>query len=199
MAEGKYIKTADRIDHLDVEASGFVIRKHTPDAQLSSAFMALSACVLLVAVALFYDSLIGFYICVGSGIVVGFVSLKLERIKKAQVSTEFLSAIFSSAIGKDYRFCMAAHCDGEIVYVNRGFHDLFAEFVAQPMLTVTQLCTMTGVSDFDRKRIDNALKGHAMQCFVVGMNTGIEHALEPVSLLIEPVEFPKGYVLIRGN
>jgi hypothetical protein len=199
MAEKKYITTADRIDHLDVESSGLVVRKHTPDAQLSSAFMALSVCVLLLAVSLFYDSLKGFYLCVGSGIIVGFVSLKLERIRKAQVSTEFLNAIFSSAIGNDYRFCMAAHRDGEIVYVNRGFHDLFAEFVAQPELNVKQLCTMSGIGDFERKRIETALQGDAMQCVQVSMNTGIDHALEPISLLIEPVAFPKGYVLIRGN
>jgi hypothetical protein len=198
MADPTIIKTADRFQHLDIEGSGFVVHQHTPDAELSSAFMAMSIGILLIVLALFYDSLIGFYICVGSGLLVGFVSIKLERIRKLQVSSEFLSAMFSSVLGKGYRFCFAAHSDGEIVYVNRAFHALFPRFVAQPVLNLTQLCTLYGVSDFDRQRIADALQGDETQTFTLGMNTGADGALEPVSLLVQPVAFPQSYALVRG-
>jgi hypothetical protein len=197
MRDIKYCRTADRIAHLDVDTSGFIVRKRTPAARLSIAFMGLAACILMIVAIGFLNTLTGFYICMGSGLIIMFVAIHLERIRKIQLSTEFLNAIFSSALGKGYKFCIVARRDGEIIYVNRDFHNIFAHFVVQPALNIKQLCVMYGVSQEDCHRVESALLQSVPQTIGLHIQMGYVEP-EPISLQIEPVDLPAGYMLVRG-
>jgi len=198
MQNTKYIRAVDRLAQMNVDTSGFVVHKHTPASELSNLFMGIAVAILMVVGVLYYDSLQGFYICTSAGLLIMYVSFKLDRIQKMQVSTEFVNAIFSSAIGKDCRFCLAVRDDGEIIYVNRDFHSLFPEFLAQPILNLKKLGSMTGVNTRDQKKIDEALLQQAKRGITVDIRLSGNPVPESMSFLIEPLDIPKGYALIRG-
>ena len=48
-----------------------------------------------------------------------------REAREKQRATEFQNALFASALGKGYRFCLIAGKDGAVVYANPGCHALF--------------------------------------------------------------------------
>ena len=198
MSSSTHLRSVDLLRNSDITASGFVIRKRTPVSALSALFMAISVGVVGVAGVWFYDVLTGFYLCLGTGGVVAYVAIHLNRMQKIQQSTEFLNALLSSAIGHNFRFSMIVRSDGEIVYVNRAFQSVFSRFVAQPTLNLAMLCSMQNVSTSDHQRLSVVMAHSAEVVVTIGMNVGESQQPDFVSLHIEPIEFPAGYVLVRG-
>ncbi|NBX03674.1 MAG: hypothetical protein EBR02_06405 [Alphaproteobacteria bacterium] len=195
----KHIRAHDRSDYIDIQKSGFVVRKNTPIAKISEVFKWVSVVVLVVSVAMYYDSLIGFGICVGGGALALFLGRQLERMQKIQQSTEFVSAIFSSALGKGYLFCIAIREDGEIVYLNRPFQTSFPDFIAQPKLTLQTLMKMQGVSEDDSIKIRAAISRPQDSSVTINMVIGNSNTVKPITFCIEPIERPSGFLLIRGK
>ena len=198
MSSSTHLRSADRLRNSDITASGFVIRKRTPVSALSAMFMAISVGVVGVAGVWFYDVLTGFYLCLGTGVVVAYVAIHLDRMQKMQQSTEFLNALLSSAIGHNFRFSMIVRSDGEIVYVNRAFQSVFSRFVAQPTLNLAMLCSMQNVPADDQEQLVSLTTQATAGTVSVLMNAGEQDQPESITLQIDPIDFSPGYALVRG-
>jgi len=199
LSSKQYFRTADRNQYLDTRDSGFVVRKHTPVAVLSNAFMILSIVILAVVGVLFYDMLTGFYICLISGMMMFFISNQLERINRIQLSTDFMNAAFSSVIGRDYRFCFVTRNDGEIIYLNRPFQDTFPGFLSQPILNVATLCSMQGGSKEQSEKLVELMNSGKYHSHSITLKAGEASTEQTFLLSIEPIDTPKGYTMVRGK
>ncbi len=199
MQSEAYFRTADRNQYLDVKHSGFIVRRHTPANLLSHFFMVLSVVILAIVGVLYYDMLTGFYICFVSGIMMFFISKQLQLINRNQLSSEFINAAFSSVISKDYRFCFIARYDGEIVYLNRQFQDMFPGFLSQPSLNTATLCNMQSVPHSEWEKLAATLVAESACSFPITMKAGADNRPHIFTLQIEPISTPRGYVLIRAT
>lgn len=198
MTSSTHLRSVDLLRNSDITASGFVIRKRTPVSALSALFMAISVGVVGVAGVWFYDVLTGFYLCLGTGGVVAYVAIHLNRMQKMQQSTEFLNALLSLALGHNFRFSMIVRSDGEIVYLNRACQSMFPRFVTQPAVNLTMLCNMQNVPDGDQQKLVALTTQATAGSVTVTLNAGEQDHSESILLHIEPIDFSPGYALVRG-
>lgn len=191
------MRSADK--KIDVAETGFVVRQRTPVRALTTIFMGISGCVLLIACVFYYDNLNGFYMCLIAGLLMLFISRQLETMQRIQLSTEFTNALFSSAMAKGYKFCMIVSQAGDIIYCNRPFQAMFPAFSKQDKLTIEQWFLMQEGSSVQYQNVLSLLSVPSDSNVAVTLRGGENEAQQSMHLLIEPIEFPKGYVLIRGK
>jgi hypothetical protein len=199
MAEVKNVRVSDRNDFASAKKSEFVARKHIPFKQITRLLIMLVIVVLGVAVLVYYNSLVGCWLASGVGLVILYVARKLEKLEKIQHSTEFMNALFSSALGKKYKFCTVINLAGEIVYLNRSFQAMFPAFVQQSERTLDKLLSMQNVAADRTDMVKKLIEQNSESSLAVIMDAGAEKAPESVTLYIEPIERPSGFVLIRGQ
>jgi len=192
-------RASDTIRPHDIEKSGFIIRKRTPARQILRYFVLLLMIIGGVAFLTSYNSLMACAAAVLAGVTLYLIAKQLEKVEKNQRAAEFMNALFSNALSKDYRFCMVARTDGGIIYFNRPFQEIFPAFLAQDKRDMETLLSLYHVSAEHRQTVGAQLIQNVPATLAVIIQSGSEQAPQPLILSMEPIERPRGFVLIRGK
>lgn len=192
-------RASDTIQHHDIEKSGFIVRKRTPARQALRYFALLIVIIIGVAVLTYYDSLTACGLAVVAGVVLLLIGKQLEKVEKNQRAAEFMNALFSNALSKDYRFCLVARTDGGIIYFNRTFQEMFPAFIAQAKRDMETLLSLYHVTPEHRGTIATQLIQSTPATLAVIIQSGSDQAPQPLILSMEPIERPRGFVLDRKS
>ena len=179
----------------------FTIRRHGLSTIVIYKLIFFTLVICAATTFLVYNQMmLGAQITTLIGLVLYVFAKQLEKHKKSLAFTEFLNALLSSALGKDHKFCMVVkQSDGQIVYLNRDFQKIFPEIAALEMRTLDILLNRYNIAAGARKSIiQAATKGAAK---TVNTEFKAEHAkkTQEISFIIEPIQRPAGFSLIRGK
>lgn len=135
-----------------------------------------------------------------TGVVLLVSGRQVKFNKDALDATEFLNALFASALGQGYDFCLiVTQADLRVFYLNRNFQTIFPEAVTLEECSLDLLLNMYGVAKSDQTFVLDAVKRDTSSQVKLKMKAGSEKTLGMVALSIEPVLRPSGYCLIRGR
>lgn len=199
MSTAMKIRVSDNASFLLDKNNGFHTRKRTPIQQIVFLFGFIAFVVIGTTAIVYYNSVTGVYICFSFGIVFWFVGHQLEKIKLLLNVTEFMNALFSSALAKKYKFTAVLKVNGDIIYFNRNFQEFFPEFMAQSNRSLETLMTTAGASTEHIGAALKAVSQNAETRTSVIMQTGEGKAATPFALSFEPIERPTGFILLRGE
>jgi len=199
MAAVKHIRASDTIDLNDLRNTGFVVRKRSGLKQIYS------LCVMAILIALggtillFNEAWIGAMLCVVVGSVTLDLGRNLERQQKMLKTTEFINALFASALGKKHTFCAIVRLDGRIIYMNGAFQEIFPDFIGQAKYDLETLLTMGNVSSDKRQSLISLVAKNTENVVPITMEITRNKAPQSMTLSIEPIERPSGFVLLRAQ
>lgn len=195
----KHVRVSDHPEFILDKDNGFKNRKRTPIEQIFFLFVFIGVVALGTSIIVYYDSLTGTYICFGLGVVLWFVGRQLEKLKTLLQVSEFMNALFSSALAKKFKFVCIVRLNGDIIYFNRSFQEYFPDFGALEKRTITTLLDTGNISDEHREAVMNALTQTTESRTSVILHAGADKAAKPFTLSIDPIERPLGFVLLRGE
>jgi len=199
MQKVKNVRTSDRISDFDTKESGFVVRKHTPIQAIVRLLMMITGIMAGTAVLLYYNDIDGVLLALGVGSAIAYIGRKLEHQETLQRSSEFMNALFSSALGDGYKFCAVARRAGEIVYVNRAFQDVFPTFIEQPKRDLKTLVRLFNIPEEDGQKMMLLATDGALGTVHTSVSVGVDRRSEPLSISVCPISRPHGFVLLRGK
>jgi hypothetical protein len=185
------------LDRQKSEYADFVFRKQSPTlVGLFVFFLTLvltgTAVVLLVKEPLALISILFVILGLGSS----YIGNQVYHHRELQKKIEFQNALFSSALGKGYRFCLIAKKDGTIVYVNNGFSALFTHHKEggglEEWLTRGKVPSELRDSLFDIMERD-------LSATLPLTIEGLDATHYPCLLSVESIARPKGFYLLRGT
>ncbi|NBX03675.1 MAG: hypothetical protein EBR02_06410 [Alphaproteobacteria bacterium] len=192
------IRASDSIDASDLQNNGFVVRTHTPIRTIYRFAIFLAIITVGVELIVYFEALNAAILCTVVGMVMVFLSRELERQKKLQQSTEFMNALFASALAQDCLFCLAVRHDGKIIYINRTFQELFPAFISEPIRSLALFLTAQKLTPDLCEAITQSV-AHARKISLPVTLTTDGDKKRSVMLQIDPIERPSGFVLIRGK
>jgi hypothetical protein len=197
----KNVRATDQADFSAEKRSDFHIRKHgLSSSQVQT--MAFAALVITAGVTflVYNNMLLGSIMCTLFGVVLFVFAKQLEGRKKELLSTEFLNALFASALASGHKFCMIVKQeDGLIVYLNNAFQQMFPDMVETPKRTLETLLSMYYVSDAERKNVVNAIRQNGASQVPLQIQGGSDRKTHSITLLVEPIARPSGFCLIRAK
>lgn len=201
MNRPKNLRAIDQKSFTTKNRKDFVARKHgIKSQQVYSFILTLVVIAFGVAFLVYNETLYGSIVCIIAGALLFVFGKITERHKKALETTEFLSALFSSVIGEDYKFSIIVkRDDAQIVYLNNGFQKTFPDMVPIADRSLPLLMKLYNVSAQDQKSVLAAVKGKDKHQVKVKMLSGKENKKSTISLNVEPIARPAGFCLIRGN
>ncbi len=181
-------------------ASGFTVRKRTGIGLFFHFF--LLACLVIMGASLlvYYQSPTGCLLAVAIGLSFVIVAHNLEKSKKVKESLEFMNALFSSSVGKGYKFCCIIKSTGDIVFYNRPFQSIFPAYIAQNTRTLSMLLGLYHVPQADREKITSLMATNTEGTFTTSIRQGGEAGeTQSLSFQLETIERPTGFFLLRGK
>jgi hypothetical protein len=199
MSIPKNVRVSDRSDLADTKRSDFTKRRPEISAkQIYSICLALLVIIVGVALLVYNDALVGSGLCVVVGAVLWFFARHLERSQKKLQATEFLNAMFASVLAAGSKFAIIVKTDGEIVYLDCGFQDMFADLMKEPKRSLDMLCERYQVSPEHRQALlDVISRGHETRIpFVI--KGGEEQKVHSLVVQCTPVPRPSGFFMLRG-
>jgi two-component system, cell cycle sensor histidine kinase and response regulator CckA len=193
---------AIRYTDLDIATSGardFVIRKRSPTLlQLFIIFLS----VLLIAISVTLtvaDKLALIMIMFVTVASVGwYVIIQIQRSRDMVLATEFQNSLFASALGINNKFCIIIRRDGNIVYLDRSFQDMFPDFLKQSRRSIDILLEQGKVSRPDSEKIYSAIERGVYEKVIFDIR-GSGNVYHKIVMSIEPILRPSGFILLRGR
>jgi len=180
-------------------AADFIIRRRTPTL-LQLLLILITTFVIAISVILTAADKLALVIiliillsAVGS-----YVAVQLQRSRDLVLTTEFQNALFASALGINNKFCLIIRMDGNIVYLDRSFQEMFPDFIKQPRRTVSVLLNYGKLSPEESKKIFAAIERNVYDkvIFTIRDSKGEFHK---IVMSIEPILRPEGFILLRGR
>ena len=200
MSSPNNIRAMDRKDFADGTYRDFISRKRgLSPKQVYSLCLAATVIVCGVTFLVYNDMLAGSILCVMVGTVLLITAKQDEKHKRQMQSTEFLNALFASALGAGHKFCMIAKHDGEIVYLDRSFQQMFPDMVNKPRRTLQDLLDMYNASEAHSQTVIEAIKKDHETTISLQIEGSKEHTVHSIAMHIEPILRPSGFCLIRGR
>jgi len=127
-----------------------------------------------------------------------YVMLVVQRNRDLVLATEFQNALFASALGINNRFCLIIKRDGNIVYLDRSFQDMFPDFLKQPRRTIDVLMEHGRVSKEDTNKVFSAIEQGVYSKVVFDIR-GAGNEFHKMVMSIEPIMRPSGFIMLRGR
>ena len=132
------------------------------------------------------------------GIACWYVSMQMQHNRDLLNATEFQNALFASALGIGHKFCMIVSREGMVVYFDRPFQATFPDYMRQPERTFDLFLSQGHVGDGDKEKLTTALKQGTYEKIAFNIRcAGGE--IRKMSVTVEPILRPSGYMLIRGR
>jgi len=176
----------------------FVIRKRTPTI-LQLVIIFLSVLLIATSISLAAQDRMQMLVIIFLMIlVVGwYVIVVVQRNRDLVLATEFQNALFASALGLNNKFCMIIKRDGNIVYIDRAFQEMFPEFLRQPRRTIDLLMEYGKVSREDSDKVFAAIEQGVYSKVVFDIRGANQQ--HNMIMAIEPIMRPSGFILLRGR
>ena len=174
-------------------------RLRPKDQQIQTLFIMVILIILGVCILLYNAALLAAEICVVVGVIMYFITSKYEKIHRQLLAAEFMSAMFASALAINCKFCMVVKPDGDIVYFDREFQQMFPDFFALEKHTLEVLFGAYPLESDSGQKIISLVadaKKETVNIFIAG---GADKTMCPIRLSIEPIPRPSGFILLRGN
>ncbi|MCE2927291.1 MAG: hypothetical protein LW823_06605 [Rickettsiales bacterium] len=200
MAIPQNVRASDRPELSNPAGDDFVVRRRFPSVrQMAQICLAAVIVVFGVVILVRNDTLVGSLICVLVGSIMLHLGRNIEKQQKVINATEYMNALFSSALCKGYKFCFVARKDGAIVYLDRGFQEVFPDFMEQPRRELSALSEVYNLSsDVSSKLTEIVTAGSDGQLLLTAA-TGANKISQTMNVTCETITRPKGYVLVRGK
>lgn len=179
--------------------TGFTVRKRTGVGLFFHIFLLSCMVILGAALLVYYQSPQGCALAVAIGLSLTIVAQNLEKMKKAKQSLEFMNALFSSAIGKGYKFCFVSKNTGEIVFYNRAFQAVFPAYMNQEVRSVDILFELYNVPAAARENLKNMIKNGTDGTASIELRETAATSSQTMNFHLEAIERPTGFTLIRGK
>jgi hypothetical protein len=195
----KTSRSSDLGTTLIAGTTGFVVRKRNGVGKVVHFFLLAAMVVFGAALLVYYRSPEGSALAVVIGGCFALVAVNLEKLKRNKNYLEFMNALFSSALGKGYKFCCIVKANGEVVFFNRPFQAVFPAFLAQESRSLETLLTLYNVPQDQREMLKSLIGSNSEGSFATTIRE--ESATSSLSLTfhVEPIERPTGFVLLRGK
>lgn len=193
---------ATRYTDIDLLASGardFVIRRRTPTVgQLVGMFFVVLLLVVSFLVSVSDTFTLALLIIILVSVIGWYVIIQIQRNRDLLLATEFQNALFASALGLNNKFCMIIRRNGNVVYLDRMFQDMFPDFLKQPHRSIDVLLQQGKVSRQDSEKIFSAIERGVYEKVVFEIR-GADNHFNKIVMSIEPILRPSGFVLLRGR
>jgi hypothetical protein len=180
-------------------AQDFIVRQRVPSMrQLVALF--LSALIIAISITVAVASkpalvAILFILTVSVG---WYVVVQTQQTRDLLMTTEFQNALFSSALGLNHKFCLILKPDGTMVYLDRGFQDMFPSFLKQSQRHLALLLESGNVAEKDRESILAAVARGTPDKVIFSIRAG-DGQVHRLMLNIDPLHRPTGFILLRGR
>ncbi len=198
MASMRNIRASDRLEFFQNKDSGFITRKTTVSSSLLNYLVLGTVAAIGTWLLVYFQTPIGCGVAVIVGMVMLSMSMQLNQARKTLFATEFMNALFSSIVAKGNQFCAITTLGGDIAYTDRSFQAFFPEFTQQKKRRIDDLCTLA--------KLDTATAAEWQKLVTHGQEGQVQVKLEDengisrsLTLHIEPIARPNGFVLIRGR
>ncbi|MDE3016884.1 MAG: PAS domain-containing protein [Pseudomonadota bacterium] len=191
-----------RYSDMDINASGardFVMRKRRPTVpQLLMVFTMALVVSISLTVAVMDKIMLGVLLVILFGSIGWYVIVQLQRSRDIVLTTEFQNALFASALGINNKFCIIIKRDGNIVYLDRSFQDMFPDFIKLARRTVDILLEYGRVSREHSDKIYRAIEHGVYDKVIFDIRTA-GGEFHKIVMSIEPIMRPSGFILLRGR
>lgn len=193
---------AIRYTDLDLDTSGardFVIRKRTPTVvQLAILFAVTLFLSIILISTISNKSLLVLLLLAFIGGSGWYVVVSMQHSRDLLMATEFQNALFASALGLHNKFCMIIRRNGNIIYLDRLFQDMFPDFMRQQTRSIDALLEQGRVSQSDSEKIYSAIERGVYEKVIFDIRGG-DSRFTKVVMSIEPILRPSGFILLRGR
>jgi hypothetical protein len=199
MATKNNSRTSDLGQILTSGTTGFTVRKRTGLGLFFHFFLLGCMVILGAALLIYYQSPRGCALAVAIGLSFALIAQNLEKLKKSKESVEFMNALFSSALGKDYKFFCVVKNTGDIVFYNRPFQGIFPLYVTQGTRTLDALISLYHIADAEAQKIKALVTSNEAGTVAATIRdaAGAEGSL--ITFQIDPIERPTTFSLLRGK
>ncbi len=196
----KNVRASDRLDLGNQEEEGFVVRKRFLSIR-KMAQLCLSGVIIVLGVVILLrnDTLVGSLLCVVVGSMLLYLGRVIEKQQMIINATEFMNAVYSSALCKGYTFSFIVRSKGAIIYLDRGFQELFPDFIVQPDRELSTLCDIYQFKPEIAARLTDHVRSGTEGALDFDLAAGSNRAQQVIRVTCEPIARPKGYVLVRGK
>lgn len=187
------------INYNSTSDKDFIIRKRYPTLlQLFVIFLSVVLIGASVVLAVEDKTALISIIFILGGATSWYVTTLLQRNRDQLLATEFQNALFASALGMNHKFCFIIRRDGNIIYQDRSFQDMFPTFFRQGSHNLDSLMDYGKVSQDDKDRIFKAIEQGDYQKVVFDIRNG-DGKFQKIVMNMEPILRPSGFVLMRGR
>lgn len=114
------------------------------------------------------------------------------------MATEFQNLLFAQAASQGADFCFFVKRDGVIVYANDGLRKLFPNLVYSDASALEALFESAEINNVDRERVMSAIYANQRDRLVFPMKDASGNHREYI-LIIDPLNRPPGYIVMRGR
>ncbi len=191
-----------RYTDIDITKNGamdFVIRKRRPSVlQILAVFLITFAMGMSIILMTADKMMLAVLLLVTVGATGWYILIHLQRTHDLLLATEFQNSLFASALGLNNKFCMIMKQDGNIVYLDRSFQNMFPDFLKQSRRTLDMLLEIGAVTREDGEKIYNAI-GRGVYEKVIFKIKGAGSEIHKIVMSVEPILRPSGFVLLRGR
>lgn len=149
--------------------------------QLSSGVLSFSAQVFVVIVVLAF-----------------FIGFTVRYNRDLMLATEFQNAILANAFGTDYKFSLIVRADGGLIYIDRGFQELFPRFSHTRHHHLNDFIDIAKISRDHGEAIYSAIDSGAKQRMLLTITTPDGKPMQLV-LTTDPISRPGKFVLLRAR
>ncbi len=194
------IRASDHPEIIRASAEGFVVRKPHPSIKRGYQICILIGITVVgIYVLVLNDALVASLMCVLIGTIMLILAKRIERLQQMLTATEFSNALFTSALTKNYLFTMIATKAGDIVYLDRAFQTAFPDFIDQPKRTLDLLLTTHGTPPEQCQYIESLVSQPSRADVPMLIQYGADKTPRAVTLAIDPIDRPKGFIVLRGH
>lgn len=184
---------------LTTGTTGFVTRKRSALGLFVHYFLLACMVVLGTSLLVYYESPVGCALAVAIGLVFGYISQNMEKLKKTNQALEFMNALFSSALGKGHQFACVVKTSGEVIFFNRPFQAVFPAFIAQNDRKLDALLNLYQVPQEHREKLSALMQANTEGMVTTVIREEAATAGLSLTLYLEPIERPTGFFLLRGK
>jgi hypothetical protein len=199
MAAKNSNRTIDLGSLLTDGATGFTVRKRSTIGLIVHFFLLACMVILGTAFLVYYKSEEGCLLAVVVGLVFAIIAQNMEQLKRAKLSLEFMNALFSSALGKDHQFCCVVKKTGDIVFYNRAFQTLFPAFMAQSSRKLETLLSLYTIGQEHSDKLVTLMATNTSGTIPVTLREENGSTVISSTFVLEPIERPTGFFLLRGK
>ena len=192
-------RAAELGDILTRNTSGFTVRKRSGIGLFFHIFQLACMVILGAALLVYYRSPMGCALAIAIGLSFVAIAINLEKNKKIKDALEFMNALFSSAMGKGYAFAFIVKTTGEIVFYNRPFQTVFPEYIAQDERTLKTLFDLYHLPEAHCTKMLEMMSTKTEGTIATTIRGSAASEDQSFTLLIENIERPTGFFLIRGK